>query len=288
MLSPANILVMFEELATGKVRHEHAVALAKKDLGGTVRPITQVLSDLGRNKHPTTNEACRVMEVALELYGMTNCLTRVFPSASQVAFTTFIVDKLRHDRSKFNDEDLARLEVPTSSNDILSGVRLARIAHIEEEGQQLLANPTELTNDLKEIQGLVSSYSFPPALNALLDKVQAEFCKGDSFDQAAMMGHLRTFFEKLHQHVSMTLQVKKPDSKDATDLTKCQQVIDYLARKDVLSTKTQALGRALYGILSEKGVHALESTREYVRLCRNMVAEYGLILFYELDRRLKE
>lgn len=125
-------------------------------------------------------------------------------------------------------------------------------------------------------------------LNGLLDKVQAEFGKEDGFDQKAMMGHLRTFFEKLHEHVALALHGRKPETKDGTDLTKCQQVIDYLARKSVLSDKARCLGRILYGILSEEGAHALESTREYVRLCRNMVAEYGLILFYELDRRLAE
>lgn len=100
------------------------------------------------------------------------------------------------------------------------------------------------------------------------------------------MKHLRTFFERLHEQVAIKLHAEKPETRDGTDLLKCQQIIDHLERQDVLTTKTKALGRALYSILSEEGVHALESTREYVRLCRNMVAEYGLILFYELERRL--
>jgi hypothetical protein len=49
----------------------------------------------------------------------------------------------------------------------------------------------------------------------------------------------------------------------------------------------KALGRALYGVLSEEGVHALRADPEYVRLCRNMIAEYALVLFFELERRLQ-
>jgi hypothetical protein len=41
------------------------------------------------------------------------------------------------------------------------------------------------------------------------------------------------------------------------------------------------------GFFSEEGAHALKSDREYVRLCRNMIAEYALILFFELDRWLR-
>ena len=64
-------------------------------------------------------------------------------------------------------------------------------------------------------------------------------------------------------------------------------MIDYLQRKEVLTNKMQALGRALYGVLSNEGVHAIKAEREYVRLCRNMVTEYALVLFYELERRTK-
>jgi hypothetical protein len=49
----------------------------------------------------------------------------------------------------------------------------------------------------------------------------------------------------------------------------------------------KALGRALYGVHSEEGVHALKADPEYVWLCRNMIAEYALVLFFEGERRLR-
>jgi hypothetical protein len=46
----------------------------------------------------------------------------------------------------------------------------------------------------------------------------------------------------------------------------------------------------VYSILSDGnyGVHALKATRDYTRLCRNMVVEYAVTLFFELERRLAE
>ena len=50
------------------------------------------------------------------------------------------------------------------------------------------------------------------------------------------------------------------------------------------------LARGQYEALSddEFGVHALKATRDYTRLCRNMVVEYAVTLFFELERRLAE
>ena len=75
---------------------------------------------------------------------------------------------------------------------------------------------------------------------------------------------------------------------NGTEVTKCGQAIDYLERKGVTTTKIKELGRCLYGILSDGdyGVHALKASRDYTRLCRNMVVEYAVTLFFELERRL--
>jgi hypothetical protein len=48
----------------------------------------------------------------------------------------------------------------------------------------------------------------------------------------------------------------------------------------------QALRRALYGVHSEEGVHSLKADPEYVRFCRNWIAEYALVLFFELEQCL--
>ena len=63
-------------------------------------------------------------------------------------------------------------------------------------------------------------------------------------------------------------------------------VLDFLERHGVLTDKMKELSKALYGVLSNEGVHAITSRRDYVRLFRNMVIEYAIVLFHELDRRI--
>ena len=153
--------------------------------------------------------------------------------------------------------------------------------------QVLRRQPRELNADVERVKQRVSYYEFNPELNELLEKVEADLGTGDRFDHKAVLAHLRTFFEKLHELCGLQLQKVKPETTERTDLGKCGQAIDYLERQGVLTEKMKALGRALYGVLSNEGVHAISSESEYVRLCRNMVAEYALVLFFELDRRLQ-
>lgn len=137
------------------------------------------------------------------------------------------------------------------------------------------------------VQARVSAYNFNRELNELLDKVERELgSKRDKFDEAALLKHLRTFYEKLHQHVAQTLRERKPESGDNAALDNFGNTLRYLFRRGLLTQKMNDFAGSLYGVLSNDGVHAIKAEREYVRLCRNMVAEYALVLFFELDRRI--
>lgn len=289
MLTTENLRVMFEEHAkSDEITQEQVIAVIGKNLPGAAQAIRQALHQLAQSRHPSTNEQCRVLEIAWNLFGVRGCLNSILPHADQTAFAMFVVDKLRSNAGDFSDSDLNSLEVPTSSEAVWAAVKQARVRRIKDEAQRVLANPAELTSDLKEVKRYAEAYGFPVVLGDLLEKVQVEFLKGDGFDQAGMLKHLRTFFEQLHVEVAKKLHDAKPETIDQTPMTQCQNVIDHLCNKGVLPENAKAFARGLYGLLSSEGVHKLQSTREYVRLCRNMVAEYGLILFYELDRRLAE
>lgn len=268
------------------VTHEEALAVARANRDLAVSAIAAVLQEVAGPKEPHLSRARKVMRLAWDLLGADECFTNMFVAVPEGCYGHFFTAELRRNPHQFTESQLQLLQI--RGDELAAAVEKARVNRVRQEAQQLLANAQELGEDLNRVQQRISEYNFSPVLNELLDKIAADFGKGDDFDQAAMMKHLRTFFEKLHQEVAEKLHAMKPDTKDGTDLTKCQQVIDHLQQQRVLSPKSQALGRALYGILSEEGVHALQSTREYVRLCRNLIAEYGLILFYELERRLEE
>jgi hypothetical protein len=61
--------------------------------------------------------------------------------------------------------------------------------------------------------------------------------------------------------------------------------IAFLKKRGYLSSQEEKLVSGLHAIMSEEGVHPLIAEREYVRLLRNMVIEYGLLLMSILEKK---
>lgn len=231
--------------------------------------------------------AGRTLEVCWKVLGTTSCVN-LFRLHDGPLVECYFKRKLRYSLDQFTDHDLIRLDDHYRGKPMHQVVVRARAKKLVPLANLLLKNPEDLNRDIAEIQKRISAYHFTPELNEVLDKVEQNLAGGgDQFDQAALLKHLRTFFEKLHEQVGTKLRTEKPEAADGTDLTKCGHAIDYLQRQGVLTDPMRALARALYGVLSEEGVHALKSEQEYVRLCRNQVAEYALVLFFELERWLQ-
>jgi hypothetical protein len=210
-----------------------------------------------------------------------------WPARVQLIAHQFIETKLVVEPDAFTNDMLRYLTMASPLGQVISGTaNKIQISRMGGRVRRINQQPRELSLDVKEVQRQVSLYNFPADLNDLLDKVESELGSGDAFDQAATLGRLRTFFEKLHEHVGKKLREKKPETVNGTRLDRFGQANDYLRQKDVLTPEMHDLAAGLYGILCKEGAHAIKSEREYVRLCRNMVAEYALVLFFELDRRL--
>ena len=58
----------------------------------------------------------------------------------------------------------------------------------------------------------------------------------------------------------------------------------YLRQKSFLTTKHEAFSASLYTVLSDESVHPLTADREYARLLRNVVIEYGVMFLTVLDK----
>lgn len=273
--------------ACGNMSLEQVLALADDDRERAAFIADQKLHDFQFERQADTNRIYHILELLWVLNGSSKCLSLTFagfqPESVVVGFLRVQLDS----HPQFSDEDLQMLHHFWGQNSAITATVSAIQQHrMIEKAKQMLSVPRELSKDVEAVKARVSEYHFTPELNSLLGKVEDGLGKGDAFDQKALLTHLRTFFEKLHREAAERLHQHDPALKDGTDLTQCQNVIDYLQRKDLLTEKMKALGRALYGVLSNEGVHAIKSESEYVRLCRNMVAEYALILFFELGRAL--
>jgi len=207
--------------------------------------------------------------------------------------TNFICKRLNshpHDFSRDNLHTLIQQNTPSEHP-----IRIAAVEclshYVSSLADRLTIEPPGMSLDIASLRRSITNYGFNSALNEVLQKIDDELQNdADAFDQAATMKHIRSFFEKLHESVATELQHRKVNIGNGTPLHQCGQSIDYLERKHVITTKFQALARCLYNILSDGdyGVHALKANRDYTRLCRNMVVEYAITLFFELDRRLAQ
>jgi len=59
----------------------------------------------------------------------------------------------------------------------------------------------------------------------------------------------------------------------------------FLRQQGYFTDKHENFIIALYSLLSDESVHALTAEREYARLLRNMVIEYGVMFLTVLDKR---
>jgi len=205
----------------------------------------------------------------------------------------FILERLAENPDDFTDEDLNELvaanqrfthPLRVAALDALSN-RLASFA------QRIDAEPPGLSEDIQSLKKSINDYGFTTDLNEILQKIDDELAnKADAFDQTSIIRHIRSFFQDLHQYIAEELQRRKPHLANNTPLGKCGKAIEYLHQKQVLTEKFEVLGKTLYDILSddEFGVHALKAKRDYTRLCRNMVVEYAVTLFFDFERRLAE
>jgi hypothetical protein len=201
----------------------------------------------------------------------------------------FLEQRLASNPEEFSEGFLQQLSLVRPQKcgvtDQIQFVRTNRVRNTIEHQRSLLS---EFTTDLARLKQHVVESHLPPELNALLEKVEEEFGKGDEFDCAAIIMHLRTFLEQLAQSIALGVHEKNPRTKDGTVLAKFGQAIEFLRRVKLIDIGMLRLGQGLYSVLSEEGVHAISSDQEYVRLCRNMVVEYSLVLFWELDRWVPE
>ena len=274
-------------LIAGDLSIDQTQALAEEQNQQAEFAIGFMLQQLSR-KSLGPGELERLLELAWRFCGAEACLRYKFIPVKNLRIAqSFVRLKMHNEPEKFTDEILEIIPYQWPSNTLEANeLRTSRMAL---RANHLLQQPQQLEQDVAKVREYVSQYNFNSDLSELLAKVEEEIVAGgDAFDQSAILKHIRTFFEKIHQECGERLRREKPETVDGTNLGSCGQAIDYLMRKGVLTEKMKDLAKGLYGILSNEGVHAIKSGREYVRLCRNLVAEYALVLFFELDRRLAE
>ena len=140
----------------------------------------------------------------------------------------------------------------------------------------------EIESDKTKVVSFLDTLGFDPVLTAAMAKAE-ELCRAssDAFELKSCLGHIRSFYEQLNidagQAIAKGLGVTVVDQWDPT--------LTFLKNKSFLSPQQDKFARGLYALLSDEGVHPLIAEREFARLLRNMVIEYGLMFLTMLEKK---
>lgn len=139
----------------------------------------------------------------------------------------------------------------------------------------------EINQDKEAVQSYLERFGFSNTLRASLDEADRLYHEGATpFELKSCMGHLRSFMENLHAEALSRIQPKgapPPPSGWGPGLT-------HLRQTGVISKTEVGFAASLYTLISDQAVHPLIAEKEYARLARNIVVEYGLLFLRRIEK----
>jgi hypothetical protein len=145
-----------------------------------------------------------------------------------------------------------------------------------EEGLNL-----EINQDREAVRNYLKRLGFSETLVQCINEVERLYRDGATpFDLKSCMGHLRSFLENLHEEVLPRLHAKHGGAMPRN----WGQGLTYFRKNGVISDAEEKFVSGLYILISDEAVHSLIAEKEYARLSRNVVIEYGLLLLRKLEK----
>jgi len=171
-------------------------------------------------------------------------------------------------------------EIYKAIDGIIEECRKARYFYLKGVLQQ--TPNLEVENDKAKVVEFLASLGFNPLLMASLQKAEELYgASSNAFDLKSCLGHIRSFYEHLNidagQTIAKNLGITVVDEWDPT--------VTFLKNKAFLSSQLEKFARGIYALLSDEGVHPLIAEREFARLLRNVVIEYGLMFLTLLQKK---
>jgi hypothetical protein len=140
----------------------------------------------------------------------------------------------------------------------------------------------EIESDRTKVIGFLEALGFDDPLKALLERAEALYLTpSDQFDLKNCLSLIRTFYEHMHLDTGKALA----DSLGTTVVPEWDPVITFLQNKLFFTPQQGKFVRGLHTLLSDEGVHALIAEREFARLLRNMVIEYGVMFLTIMEKK---
>ena len=170
-------------------------------------------------------------------------------------------------------------EIIEAADGIKEECRKARYLYLK--GALLEGFNLEVNQDKATVESYLKTQGFSDGLIECLNRADQIYQSASSgFDFKSIMGHLRSFMEKLQSEGLTKLPSESPNPADH----RWGEGLKRLRQKDVLSKAEEGYASALYTLLSDEGVHPIIAEKEYARLARNVVIEYALLFLRKLEK----
>jgi hypothetical protein len=139
----------------------------------------------------------------------------------------------------------------------------------------------EVEDDKKAVEDYLTKLGFNNLMVQSLNAAEQDFkTTATAFELKNCLGHLRSFLEQLH--LQACAQLVKP-GESAPD--KWGSATLFLRNHQVITLKEEEFITKLYTLVSDEAIHPLIAGREYARLFRNIVIEYGLLFLTTLQKK---
>jgi hypothetical protein len=161
---------------------------------------------------------------------------------------------------------------------IIEQCRKARFFYLKGALQKL--PNLEIESDKKKVQSFLVKLGFTGNMLGALNAAESDYTStATTFELKNCLGHLRSFLEYLHRESAKSIAI----SSGETIADKWGDATLYLRQKSIFTKQHEAFVATLYTLISDTSVHPLTAEREYARLLRNVVIEYGVMFLSKLD-----
>jgi hypothetical protein len=140
----------------------------------------------------------------------------------------------------------------------------------------------EVESDKVKVEGFLVKLGFSGDMVKSLNAAESDYkSTATPFELKNCLSHLRSFLEHLHRESVRAIASSIGDPV----VDKWSDATAYLRKQGYFTIPQEKFVASLYGLLSDESVHPLTADREYARLLRNVVIEYGVMFLTMLDKR---
>jgi len=140
----------------------------------------------------------------------------------------------------------------------------------------------EIASDKIKVEGFLVKLGFRSDMVAALDAAEQDYrSESTTFELKNCLGHLRTFLEHLHRDAAKAVALVANETVE----DRWAPATIYLRQQGFFSQRHEDFITKFYTLISDESVHALGTDREYARLLRNVIIEYGVMFLTVLDKR---